>query len=208
MKKIDKKGIVKLIIFIILLIIQIRAFDNSRANKLTYVTAKITDLSGLLSEETSTMIAINEADSGIAITLPDFVNTKKVSKYIVTKKEITQSELETENETEIGTETTTETDVLEDGVEETITEETNPEQTTEGTLETVELLPGEKVYLTQEEIDSLEIALTVQYDTIEVETQTLYNKKLTVTDADDYELLSVLGYMPYDTVIEIQIVFL
>ncbi|MBQ2835280.1 MAG: hypothetical protein IJE68_00355 [Clostridia bacterium] len=177
MKKIDKKGIVKLIIFIILLIMQIRAFDNSRANKLTYVTAKITDLSGLLSEETSTMIAINEADSGIAITLPDFINTKKVTKYIVTKKEITQSELETENETE----TTTETEV-------------EPE--------TVEMLPGEKVYLTQEEIDNLEIALTVEYDTIEVETQILYNKKLTVTDADDYELLSVLGYMPYDTVIE------
>lgn len=188
MKKIDKKGIVKLIIFIILLIMQIRAFDNSRANKLTYITAKITDFSGLLSAETSTMIAINEADSGMAITLPDFINTKKISKYIVTKKEITETET-TETETEVTDETTTET-----------TTESSTE--TETTEETVEMLPGEKVYLTQEEIDNLEIELTVQYDTIEVDTQILYNKKLTVTDTDDYELLSVLGYMPYDTVIE------
>ena len=86
MKKIDKKGIVKLIFLIIFLIMQIKAFDNSRANKLTYITAKIVDFSGLLSEETSTLVAINEGDNGMAITLPNILNTKKVSKYFITKK--------------------------------------------------------------------------------------------------------------------------
>ena len=101
MKKIDKKGIVKLIILIILLIMQIKAFDNSRANKLTYITAKIEDVSGLLSAETSTMIAINEGDNGMAITLPNFINNKKINKYYITKKEIIQTDTENTEETKI-----------------------------------------------------------------------------------------------------------
>ena len=226
MKKIDKKSIVKLIILIILLIMQIKAFDNSRANKLTYITAKIEDLSGLLSEETFTMVAINEGDNGMAITLPDVINTKKINKYIVTKKEIIESGTEaevieqteevieetetieqTENiitdpeVTEQTEEVTTETEVTAQSEETTIeTIESVEEITNE---ETVEMLPGEKIYLTQEELEMLEITLTVQYDTIEVESQTLYNKRLTAVDEEDYELLAVSGYMPYDTEIEV-----
>lgn len=224
MKKIDKKSVVKLILLIILLIMQIKAFDNSRANKLTYITAKIKDSSGLLSDENSTLIAINEGDNGMAITLPDIVNTKKISKYIITKKEI----IETDNVEQIQENATTEEDsVVEEAIveensiiEENVSEETNTveenviideaiiteenvvvgENTT--TEQKVEMLPGEKVYLTQEEIDTLEITLLVQYDMIEVEQQTLYNKKLTVSDEDDYELLSVSGYMPSNTEIQ------
>lgn len=144
---------------------QIKAFNNSRAKNLTDITAKIIDSSGLLSDEVYTIQAINEAESGMAITLPNIINTKKISKYIITKKEI---------------------------IEETSTEKTS----------TVDMLPGEKIYLTQEEIDNLQVNLTVKYDTIEVDKQTLYNKKLTVKDSDDYELLSVFGYMPHDTEIE------
>lgn len=264
MKKLNKKGIVKLIILIILIIMQIKAFDNSRANKLTYMTAKIIDSSGLLSDESCTMIAINEGDNGMAITLPDFINTKKINKYIVTKKEIMETENKTQEE-EIITETEnkipeeetiteTENEMPEETIqeteseipgeetiieteseipeEETITETENeiPEEAvteiesetteneiiaetesetseetiteTEATVTTVEMEPGEKIYLTQEEINALEIELTVQYDTIDVDSQTLYNKKITIKDEEDYELLSVSGYMPYDTEIQ------
>ena len=223
MKKINKKGIVKLIILVILLITQIKAFKDSRANNITYVTANIIDASGVLSAETSSIIAMNEGESGMAITLPDILNTKKVTKYIVTKKTIIETvvepeepeqteEITTDSEgTEQTEETTPEPEEIEQ-IEEPTTEpevteqveETNtePETTTETIIEQVEKLPGEKVYLTQEEIENLEITLTVEYDTIEVNSETLYNKKLTVQDSDDYELLSVSGYMPYDTQIQ------
>lgn len=246
MKKIDKKGIVKLIFLIIFLIMQIKAFDNSRANKLTYITAKIVDFSGLLSDETSTLIAINEGDNGMAITLPNILNTKKVSKYFITKKKIIENESTEEPETieETVTEesitveenTITEKDVVEEEIstteEEVVDEEivtteddvideenlTTEEEVVEDevltteedviedeistTEEIVEMLPGDKIYLTQEEIETLEITLKVQYDTIENDTLTLYNKILTVKETDDYELLSVSGYMPHDTKIE------
>ena len=172
MKKVNKREIIILIILIIMLIIQIRAFTNSRANNLTDITAKIVDSSGLLSEETFVITAINEAESGMAITLPNIINTKKINKYIITKKEIIET-----------TETVNTTEAAEENL-------------------TVDMLPGEKIYLTQEEIENKEIILTAEYDTIEVNTQILYNKKLTVKDADDYELLSVSGYMPYDAEIE------
>ena len=166
MKKFNKKGIVKLIILIILIIMQIKAFDNSRANKLTYITAKIVDSGGLLSDENSTLIAINEGDNGMAITLPDFINTKKISKYIVTKKEIIETENTEENTVQENV-IPEESSSIEEEV--TVTEEVAAE-------DTVEMLPGDKIYLTQEEIDNLAITLTVQYDTLEVEEQTLYNK--------------------------------
>ena len=137
MKKIDKKGIVKLIFLIIFLIMQIKAFDNSRANKLTYITAKIVDFSGLLSEETSTLIAINEGDNGMAITLPNILNTKKVSKYFITKKKIIENESTEEPETI--EETVTEESIT---VEEKTTVnyiENNVEETeTSGSVETIE----------------------------------------------------------------------
>lgn len=234
MKKIDKKSIVKLIVLIILIIMQIKAFDNSRANKLTYITAKIVDSSGLLNMETSTIVAINEEENGTAITLPDILNTKKVNKYFVTKKEIiettedtTTDEVVTDTETTTSTEESTTTEIEETitaeetttteteetitaeetsttETEETTTEEatTSDTETSESTVTIVEMLPGQKIYLTQEEIDNLEITLTVEYDTIEVDSQILYNKKLTVKDEEDYELLSVSGYMPSDTEIE------
>ena len=231
MKRIDKKGVVKLILLIILLIMQIKAFDNSRANKITYITAKIIDSSGLLSDENSTLIAINEGNNGMAITLPNIINTKKISKYIITKKKIIETEdVEDESKTsteEINTdailneneniqqteeiideentinvdeelfeEKTTNEEVIDDKV---INEETNTETNTE----TIEMLPGEKIYLTKEELDTQEIELIVQYDTIEVESQNLYNKTLIVKNVDDYEVLSVSGYMPFDAVIDL-----
>ena len=179
MKKINKKGIAKLIILIILLITQIKAFKDSRANNITYVTANIIDASGLLSAETSSIIAMNEGESGMAITLPDILNTKKVNKYIVTKKTIIETIVEPEEteqveetttepeETEQVEETTTESEEIEqiedtttepdvtEQVEETTTEPTELETTQETIIENVEKLPGEKVYLTQEEIELL-----------------------------------------------------
>ena len=178
---------------------------------------------------------MNEGESGYSITLPDIVNTKKISKYIITQKEIIENEvteqestniedatntLSTENTNTVDTnETTTNTvttDIVDTNGTDTNTtdivseEKTTSSGTTETTTETatdanstVEKLPGEKIYLTQKELDNLQVTLTAQYDTIEVDTQILYNKKLIAKDEEDYEILYVSGYMPYDTEIEL-----
>lgn len=220
MKKINKKDIVVLIVLIIMLIIQIKAFNNSRADKLLDITATITDYDDLLNEETVILTALNEAESGISITLPEIINTKKVSKYIVIEKEILSESDETEE--------VEETENIEEveGAEEVAEVETKKEEETGNELETgenleeiaetteesleeknveiteVEMLPGEKIYLTAEEQENLAITLMVKYDTIETDEQTLYNKKLMFEQGNN-EILEVTGYMPADTSMQV-----
>lgn len=164
MKKTKSKNIIILIVLIILIIVMIRAFIKSRANNVVEITANFKDNNSLLSDEVITLEAINEGESGYSITLPDIINTKRVGKYIITQKEITES-----------------------------TEENS----------TVDILPGEKIYLTSEEFENLQVSLVVEYDFLEIGTQTLYNKKLIKNDSEDYELLSVSGYMFYDTELQV-----
>ena len=164
MKKTKSKNIVILIVLIILIIVMLRAFIKSRANNVVEITANFKDNNSLLSDETVTLEAINEGESGYSITLPDIINTKRVSKYIITQKEIIEN------------------------TEENVT---------------VDMLPGEKIYLTSEEFENLQVSLVAEYDFLEVGTQTLYNKKLIKNDSEDCELLSVSGYMFYDTEMQV-----
>lgn len=168
MKKSKKKDILILIFFIILIIVMIRAFIKSRANEVIELTASFSDNGGLLSEEIVTLQAFDEGESGYSITLPDVVNTKKVSKYIITKKEITSN---------------------------------NQEETQDEKI--VEMIPGDKIYLTQEEFDNLKIDFTVEYDKLEVDTQILYNKKFVITDDDGNDIFAVSGYMPIEALVDV-----
>ena len=175
MKRIRKRKIVTLIIFILLTIIGIYIFSKSKANKTISITANFKDISSLLSDENSILSATYEGESGYSITLPDVINTKKISKYCITKKEITESNEEYTNENII------------DSVEKDIK---------------VEMLPGEKLYLTQQELENMEISLVVEYDYIEIGSQLLYNKELLVKNEDNVNILSVSGYMPNDVQVE------
>ena len=231
MKKTNKRNIVILIFLMIFIIILLRAFSNSRANKVIEITANIQDNSGLLVDEKTTLEAINEGESGFSITLPEVINTKKVTKYIVTQKEmlenteeetksnITNTTNETTNEIASDSKSNEETNII--NVEQADT--TNP-QVIEKTSK-VEKLPGEKIYLTQEERKNSSIILTVEYDKKEIKGETLYNKELVLEDkendenkvddtniankedaidedSEDNEILFVSGYMPYDTELE------
>ena len=231
MKKTNKRNIVILIFLMIFIIILLRAFSNSRANKVIEITANIQDNSGLLVDEKTTLEAINEGKSGFSITLPEVINTKKVTKYIVTQKEmlenteeetksnITNTTNETTNEIASDSKSNEETNII--NVEQADT--TNP-QVIEKTSK-VEKLPGEKIYLTQEERKNSSIILTVEYDKKEIKGETLYNKELVLEDkendenkvddtniankedaidedSEDNEILFVSGYMPYDTELE------
>ncbi len=321
MKKINKKFIVILIILIILMIVGLKAFNNSKANKTIEIKTNFKDIQGLVDEETMTLLATNDGENGIAITLPEIVNEKKVSKYIMTKKDISNDNIDDDadnskvesvetkttksNNTDITKTESTETKMTSETstkLESTITEKTtttantktestetkatsetslktentitkatntvntktentktenietkstnstvqnttNPqteaitdnsssaqstknetmstndtktdkilseeekitEQTkTESTIleEKVEKNPGEKIYLTEEEIKSSELILEVNYDTLEENSQILYNKKISYND-DESELITVSGYMLLDTKLKV-----
>ena len=181
MKKIKKKDILVLIFLIILIIVMIRAFIKSRANEVIEVTANFIDNSGSLSDEIINIEAFNEGESGYSITLPEVVNTKIAKKYIVTQKEIIDTEELQTDDSQI------EEESLND--------------------KSVEMLPGEKIYLTQEELENLQTTLNVEYDTIENDkndTQILYNKKLILKDDEDLEKLIISGYMPCDTTMQVK----
>ena len=80
-----------------------------------------------------------------------------------------------------------------------ITETTKEDVKTEN----IEKNPGEKIYLTQEELKNLEITLEINYDTIKEDSQILYNKQINYNDEDKNELLTVSGYMLLDTQLKV-----
>ena len=267
MKRKNKNFIIILIILIILIIVGLKAFNNSKANKTIEITANFKDVEGLVSDEKMTLVASNDGENGMAIILPEIVNEKKVKKYIITKKDISNenikntintktktmatSNIKTENaQTEMTITKSTETENTKSEAtvtkstetentkseatvtkntetkntksEATVTKSTETENTqTEATIinntenfitettkedvktENIEKNPGEKIYLTQEELKNLEITLEINYDTIKEDSQILYNKQINYNDEDKNELLTVSGYMLLDTQLKV-----
>ena len=94
MKKINKKRIVLLIILICLLILQIKAFTDSQANKLLEVTIVAKDNEGLLEDSSEAVEATDEGESGYSLALPEVINEKMVSKYYITEKNAENEEID------------------------------------------------------------------------------------------------------------------
>ena len=86
-----------------------------------------------------------------------------------------------------------------------IVEQKNIESSNEENQQNIiEMLPGDKIYLTQDEIEQSQIELKVEYDTKDINEKKLYNKKL-IKPSDDNkeELVKVSGYMPVDAKLEV-----
>ena len=115
----------------------------------------ISDNNGLLDMQNCTITAVDEGDNGYAITLPNLVNDKFVKKYFVENKEIVGNTNENTNENN-----------------------TNSSQNIG--QEIIEKNPGEKIYLTQGEIENKEINLKVEYDTKEQSDESLIYNKLSI----------------------------
>ena len=143
-KKINKRKIVLLIILICLLILQIKAFTDSQANKILEITLDAKDKSNLVGNSTMEFEAIDEGDSGYSFNLPERINEKKVSKYYITEK----------NEEK------------EANIENSVTESSK-----------VEKKPGDKIYLTAEEVENKKIELEVDYDKKEENGKVFYNQE-------------------------------
>lgn len=204
MRKLNVKQIGVLIVLILLLILQIKAFTDSKANKLTDITAKIIDVSGVLSDEIYMLKAVNEEENGTAITLPSVVNEKIIEKYIIEIKPINEESEETKEVIEEGEEDEETTQVIEE-VEETAKVIEDIEQDEETTEEIVEeepnakviteyKFPGEKLYLTIQELKNAQVELKAIYKTKEKNNQLLYEKVLQ-EEAQEHKILMV-GYMP------------
>ena len=171
MKKTTKKKIIIAMIIILLLIIGIRFFLDTKAEDLIEIKAVIVDNNGLLNEQNCTITAVNESENGYAITLPDRVNQNLISKYFIENKTIDGKEI-TNNATE-------------------------QSSINENIQQTVEILSGEKIYLTNEELENRQITLKVEYDTKEQDDKTLlYNKYL--EQEINNQKITITGYIPQD----------
>ena len=90
--RINKKRIFILICLIMLVIFEIVAFRNSRAEKVIDITASIIDDGGVVPTEQISLEAKSSDSSGYYFVLPEYINNKKIDSYIVTKQVIHEKE--------------------------------------------------------------------------------------------------------------------
>ncbi len=224
---ISKKRIITLICIIMLVLFEIVAFKNSRANKIIEITASIIDDAQMLEVAQIKLEAANSGASGYYLTLPEYIENKKVGTYFIEEKNINQDEEtgseEEENqedesllEEEASYEITQEN--LEENVQENeqidVQEEKEQVNTVDDQTETVssessniiKKQPGEVLYLTQTEVEEQSITLTVSYNYYEKNEQVLYEQRIQ-TEIDDDEdgtndtTIIVDGYMPLGSVV-------
>ena len=174
-----RRRIFLLIFLIIIILIEIRAFRNSVADKLIDITATITDNSSLLAVQEYTTKASTDSEGRYCFSLPNVINNYKVDKYLIEEKEIedtTKTEEQNENKAE------------------------NKIQNKEASI--VEKNPGELVYLTEEELNSKKINLTVEYVKKEKDNKTLYQKVLEEEKGEN--VITLEGYLPADSTITVE----
>ena len=161
------------------------------------------NIKNTINTKTETMATSNikteNAQTEITITKStETENTKSeatVTKNTETKNTKSEATVTKSTETE---NTQTEATII-NNTENFITETTKEDVKTEN----IEKNPGEKIYLTQEELKNLEITLEINYDTIKEDSQILYNKQINYNDEDKNELLTVSGYMLLDTQLKV-----
>ena len=161
------------------------------------------NIKNTINTKTETMATSNikteNAKTEITITKStETENTKTeatVTKNTETKNTKSEATVTKSTETE---NTQTEATII-NNTENFITETTKEDVKTEN----IEKNPGEKIYLTQEELKNLEITLEINYDTIKEDSQILYNKQINYNDEDKNELLTVSGYMLLDTQLKV-----
>ena len=190
-KKINKKKIVLLIILICLLILQIKAFTDSQANKLLEITLNAKDKSGFIQDGSIKLEAIDEGESGYSFKLPERIDGKKVSKYYITEKEVAEDKSKKNEQNTSNVFNTTNS--------------TNNESATTSTesLKTTSKQPGEKIYLTNEEVESKKIELEVDYDKKEEDGRIYYNQEYTTEELEE-KVITVRGYIVDNTTLKVE----
>lgn len=260
MKNLSKKKLIWLIVITLFVIIEIKAFTGSRADKLLEINTNIVDASGLLGVEKVTLDASSQNEAGYYIVLPDGINGKAISRFFIEEKNInddnvedadslenlevndaeetmTDSESENiiENENMIEENTTYNEESLaepqeksteestEEPLAESIEEQSNEiidnseqledeEQQNDAEKRILELeetriekASGEKLFLTNEELNNKEITLTVEYLTKEGPNDNLLYYKHMEKQVDDNNVI-IEGFVPVDADIKVEAV--
>ena len=261
MKNLSKKKLIWLIIATVIVIVEIKAFTDSRADKLLEINTNIVDASGLLDVEKIKLEASSQNEAGYYVVLPEYINGKKASKYYIEEKSIinededsseyenyieNNQETEPVNESENGTEyspetqdnieeqennnedqnqtqdneTVENTEMEESSKTEEITNE-NEQIENENTEETqdnkskidiqkiiqnsVEKAPGEKVFLTNEELKGKETSLIVEYIKSENSDGSIFYYKHIEKTVENNNII-IEGNMPVDSEVKAEVV--
>lgn len=264
MKKISKKKLIWLIVATLFVIIEIKAFTGSRADKLLEINTNIVDASGLLDMEKVALEASSQNEAGYYIILPEYINGKKASKYFIEEKSIiSEDDNSSESENHIGNNstiestenidniednqeaesvnTTEETQIIEkeepsneseneteyipetqDNTEEPKTNNEEENQTQENETEeiqenepnidiqtiiqnSVEKAPGEKVFLTNEELKNKETSLIVEYIKSQNSDGSFFYYKHIEKNVDNNNVI-IEGNMPADSEVKAEVV--
>lgn len=184
MRKINKRKILILIVLIISIIIEVRVFTRSRADKLVDISINVKDVNNLINDNVINLQAIDENNAGYAVNLPEFINGNKISKYIIEEKE--EAKEASQNEV-----------IEEDNV---INE--NLENTSSTKINKVEKTAGEKLYLTNEELENKQINITVEYDKKEKNDKILYFKQ--IEQEYNNNKIKIEGYLPNSSTVSVE----
>lgn len=184
MRKLNLKKVIVASILAILTLIELFALGLSKAKKVSNINLSVQDSDGILNEYIIITDTNDGGESGYYIELPEFINSKRVANYIIKQKEIITDSSKTKDE--------------------------ETETTEEKKLEDINKQPGDKLFLTQDELDNNKVTLAVKYDKTTVDDKTLYNTKLEKiideekTEVDQLNNIEVSGYMPNATSLKIE----
>ena len=211
MRKINKGKLIVLIALVILIIIEIVAFNNSRANKTLELNINISDSDQVVETQIQTWSSAIDENNEYYVTLPEFINQKKIKKYeIVSNKKSDETNTNQVQNTSVNevVKNTMENTTTENSVEDKIQNETANKSVendkTTNKEEKTEYKPGDKIYLTGKEIEEKAITLKAVYDKKEKDNITLYYKNI-AKEIDNRKII-VEGYMPIDSSIDIKTV--
>ena len=182
MKKINTKKITIVILLFLITIIELLALGLSRAEKNKEINMTVIDNQKELEDISFKINAFDGGESGYYITLPETVNNIKVSSFLITKKEIISEKSNT-------------TENVSQDTNSTVNEVNNTTINPEETEKTVSQAAGDRVYLTQEELENAAITIQAIYDTKTINEEKLYNH-IVQLETEETVIPSIQGYVP------------
>ena len=164
---INKKRIFILICLTLLVIFEVVALQRSKAAKVIEITANVEDNEKNIQNVEVMLEATNSGASGYYLALPEYVNGKRIGQYYIVERDIHNKKSDkevTKNETlqeSVNEEfLVTNEEVLTNTNQEEMTENTEIETPKEETEQNIAIMyPGEKLFLTDDEISDKKITL-------------------------------------------------
>lgn len=203
MRKLNLKKVVIVVLLAFFTLIELFALGLSKAKKISSINLCISDFDSFLEQFVVITDTYDGGESGYYIELPEFINTKRVSKYLIQEKQIieTQATIENIEEDENSANQTENTQA-------NVVNEANANETKNAQIEKIENVekqPGDRVFLTEQEINDSQIEVQALYDKKELDGSVKYNRLLEqkikkdeeqANSDDNLKNISIQGYLP------------